>query len=193
MSIANSRARLVVGLGNPGKQYKKTRHNAGFMVIDELMTKLRITHYELRKKFDSEIIDIKNNQRIILAKPQTFMNNSGAAVAKIARFYRLPLDRIFIVYDDIDLPLGILRVRQNGGSGGHNGAQSIIDALGSNAFPRFRLGVGPVPPGIDPADFVLSPFAKDEQKTAEELISRAADAIVRVVEERMVKIIEKLN
>lgn len=171
MSIANSSPILIIGLGNPGKQYEKTRHNAGFMVIDKLMSELRITNYE------------KNNPRVILAKPQTYMNESGQAVAKIARFYKIPLERIWIVYDDIDLPLGTLRIRKSGSSGGHNGAQSIIEALGSNKFPRFRLGIGPVPSGVDPADFVLSPFTKEEQKTTDEMIQRAASAIVMEVVE----------
>lgn len=187
MSIANSSPLLIVGLGNPGKKYEKTRHNIGFMVIDALLHETRIMKHEARKKFDSEIIEIKNNPylknsgRVILAKPQTYMNESGRAVAAIVRFYKIPLERIWIAYDDIDLPLGTLRIRKNGSSGGHNGVQSIIDALGSNEFPRARLGIGPVPPGIDPADFVLSPFSEDEQKTAGEMISRAADAIARAI------------
>ncbi|HCA67737.1 MAG TPA: aminoacyl-tRNA hydrolase, partial [Candidatus Jacksonbacteria bacterium] len=136
---------------------------------------------ELRKKFESEIVIIKNT--IILAKPQTFMNNSGEAVLKIARFYKIKLDRIWIVYDDIDLQLGTLRIRKKGSSGGHNGVQSIIDKLGSREFQRFRLGVGPVPSEIDPADFVLSNFLKEEQKTADEMISSAALAITSALVE----------
>ena len=188
MSIANSNPRLILGLGNPGKKYEKTRHNIGFRVIDAIIAKLRITNYlttgqagELRKKFESEIVIIKNT--IILAKPQTFMNNSGEAVLKIARFYKIKLDRIWIVYDDIDLQLGTLRIRKKGSSGGHNGVQSIIDKLGSREFQRFRLGVGPVPSEIDPADFVLSNFLKEEQKTADEMISSAALAITSALVE----------
>jgi len=188
MSIANSNPRLILGLGNPGKKYEKTRHNIGFRVIDAIIAKLRITNYlptgqagELRKKFESEIVIIKNT--IILAKPQTFMNNSGEAVLKISRFYKIQLERIWIVYDDIDLQLGTLRIRKKGSSGGHNGVQSIIDKLGSREFQRFRLGVGPVPSEIDPADFVLSNFLKEEQKTADEMISSAALAITSALVE----------
>ncbi|MEK9166083.1 MAG: aminoacyl-tRNA hydrolase [Patescibacteria group bacterium] len=205
--------KLIVGLGNPGKKYEKTRHNLGFMVVDELAKKLKIdrTTFVFNKKFNAETAKIKGSSvcpsaaelrvseanpdrakrgslrqatrttdepfYIILTKPQTFMNNSGLAVAKIANFYKIKTPDIWVIYDDIDLPLGILRIRQNGSSGGHKGVQSIIDSLGSSDFARFRLGVGPVPLKFDPADFVLKAFDKSEPALARDMAKKAVEAV----------------
>lgn len=159
---------LIVGLGNPGKEYGNTRHNVGFMVIDALIDELRITDYKLQKNFDSEIAEIKDDPQradrthIIFAKPHTYMNNSGVAVSALARFYKIQSAHVWVVYDDMYLSLGKLRIRESGSSGGHNGAQSIIDHMGTKDFSRFRIGIGPLPRNSDPAVFVLKPFLKTE-------------------------------
>lgn len=169
--------KLIAGLGNPGKKYEKTRHNLGFMVVDELAKKLKIdrTTFVFNKKFNS--VAGKHDSWFMI-KPQTFMNNSGQAVAKIANFYKIKTPGIWVIYDDIDLPLGTLRIRAGGSSGGHKGVQSIIDSLGASDFARFRLGIGPVPAEFDPADFVLQKFTKDEMPVLQDMIKKTADALL---------------
>lgn len=172
--------KLIVGLGNPGKKYEKTRHNLGFMVIDKLAKKLKIdrTTFVFNKKFNVEILKcFMFHVLCFMIKPQTFMNNSGQTVAKIANFYKIKTPNIWVIYDDIDLPLGTLRIRANGSSGGHKGVQSIIDSLGSSDFARFRLGAGPVPSEFDPADFVLKAFDKSETELARDMIKKAVEAV----------------
>ena len=183
---------LIVGLGNPGKEHSNARHNVGFMVIDAFVNELRITrlraareqaNYELRKKFNSDIVEIKNDPQlaecthIILAKPQTYMNNSGAAVSALAKFYTIQPTDIWVVCDDFYLPAGKLRIRELGSSGGHNGAQSIIDHIGATVFPRFRIGIGPLPKTSDPAVFVLKPFLKTELVKIHTALQEAIEAL----------------
>ncbi|MFH1712933.1 MAG: aminoacyl-tRNA hydrolase [Candidatus Jacksonbacteria bacterium] len=172
--------KLIAGLGNPGKKYEKTRHNLGFMVIDELAKKLKIDpkSWAFNKKFNAEILKCSMfHVPCFMIKPQTFMNNSGQSIAKITNFYKIKTPNIWVIYDDIDLLLGTLRIRSNGSSGGHKGVQSIIDSLGSSDFARFRLGVGPVPDGFDPADFVLQKFAKTEIPIIKQMIEQTIEAI----------------
>lgn len=151
--------KLVVGLGNPGKKYEKTRHNVGFMAIDFLQKKLGAPDFKLNKKCKSEI---SKTDGLILAKPQTFMNNSGEAVAKLLSFYKIEPEKLTIIHDDLDLELEVARESKNRGSAGHNGVQSIIDALGTKSFARLRIGVGRPPEKIPPEDFVLQKFEKEE-------------------------------
>ena len=155
---------LVVGLGNPGKEYAETRHNVGFRFIDALAQKqgVRID----RAKFHSLVADVTlSGKRILLVKPQTFMNSSGIAVKEAADFYKIPPERILVVYDDISLDPGRVRVRKKGSDGGHNGMKSIIGHLSSDAFPRVRIGVGAKPhPDYDLADWVLGKMPEDDRK-----------------------------
>ena len=171
---------LIVGLGNPGSKYKANRHNIGFMAID------RFAEAETIKlgRVQSQAIVGKGfvgKQSVILAKPQTFMNRSGNSVNQLVRFYKLPLESVLVVYDELDLPLGTLRLRQKGGSGGHNGMKSIINHLG-NDFPRLRLGIGRPPGQMDPAAYVLQDFRAKELPAAIEMLENATAAIKSFIE-----------
>ncbi len=166
---------LVAGLGNPGRRYRRNRHNIGFMVIDRLAETAGI---QLGRVQSNAIIGdgFLRQQSLILAKPQTYMNKSGGAIGSLTRYYRIPLGNLLVIYDEIDLPFGTLRFREQGGSGGHNGMKSIIDQIGQE-FPRLRLGVDR-PPGImEPADYVLQNFSDGESAIVEEMIDQAVAAI----------------
>ena len=182
--------RLVVGLGNPGKEYAGTRHNIGFEVVDRLAAKLNCS---LRKrwKFSAEVGEAGG---VTLVKPQTFMNRSGVAVAGLIHWLKLsPADALVIV-DDADLPLGQLRLRQSGGSGGHNGLRSIIEPLGSEEFARLRVGIGRREPvGADITDHVLSKFAAGEREAAREASEEAAKAVECCLKEGLTAAMNQFN
>ena len=167
---------LIVGLGNPGPDYRHNRHNVGFMAIDALARALDIPiqRVELRALVGKGLLD---GQRVILAKPQTFMNKSGQAVASLARFYKIPVDQILVVHDDLDLPFGNLRLRPEGGTGGHKGMDSIMNRLGTREFPRLRVGIGRPPGRMDPADFVLHDFDPPQQELLPQALDRAVQAM----------------
>lgn len=165
--------KLIVGLGNPGARYRLTRHNLGFMVVDELAERWRIGVGGRRHEAELGTGTI-GSTRVVLAKPQTFMNASGESVAKIRRLYRLEPSEILAVYDDLDLPVGKVRLRGDGGAGGHNGVASLIAVLGKG-FPRLRIGIGRPPGGRDPVGYVLEPFDQLEKATIRQAIERAAD------------------
>ena len=167
--------RLVVGLGNPGARYRMTRHNLGFMVVDAVAARWQVTVGRRRDGAECGMGEFAGT-RIIIAKPQTYMNASGEAVAKLRRLYHLELHDILVVYDDLDLPLGRIRLRGDGGAGGHNGIASLISVLGKG-FPRLRVGIGRPPGGADPIGFVLEPFAEAERSTVREVVSRAAEGV----------------
>lgn len=168
---------LIAGLGNPGKEYANSRHNIGFMVLNRLAE----THGGKFSRLEHKAFVLKLNttaHQLILAKPQTYMNLSGQAVGALVRFYKIPLEQVLIVYDDIDLPFGVLRLRPGGGSAGHKGMQSIIDHLGTQEIPRLRVGVGR-PKGIKAAaDYVLDNFSSKEQEELPFILSRAVQAIL---------------
>lgn len=166
---------LVVGLGNPGPCYDGTRHNVGFAVID-CLARQYLTAVDRRRSnaLTGEVRD--GRRRVILCKPQTFMNLSGEAVAPLAAFYKVPSTDVLVIVDEIQLPLGRLRLGKRGSDGGHNGMKSVVAHLGQE-FPRLRLGVGPKPPNWDQVDFLLSAFAKDELETVQEMVERAAAGI----------------
>ncbi|MDP7049271.1 MAG: aminoacyl-tRNA hydrolase [Verrucomicrobiota bacterium] len=169
---------LVAGLGNPGKGYAATRHNVGFMVLDRL-AKLLGTAWELNKKFTAHLA--KGSQagnKILLCKPQGYMNLSGQSVVPLSQFYQIPSERIVVVVDDIDLPLGVVRMRPGGGTGGHRGLDSIHGSLGKNDFARLRLGIGRPEPNRDVSGFVLGKFAEAETELLERLLETAADQLV---------------
>ena len=167
---------LIVGLGNPGREYQGNRHNIGFMLVDHLAKRLNITFSRL----ESKALVTKGeytNRRIILAKPQTYMNLSGQAVSSLVRFYKVPLDNLLVVYDDVDLPLATLRLRAAGGSAGQKGMESTIERLGTEDFPRLRLGISRPPGRLQAADYVLQDFSKAEAELLLMILDRATDAV----------------
>ena len=167
--------KLIVGLGNPGRRYQGTRHNIGARVIDTLA---RRHHVALREEGWADVGALTlDGARVLLARPQTYVNVSGTAVADLRRRHRLPLENLLVAFDDLDLPVGQIRLRAKGGHGGHNGMRSIIEALGSEEFARLRVGIARPPEGVDPADYVLSRFSKEEQAQLDEAVKRAADAV----------------
>lgn len=174
-AVERSERFLIVGLGNPGRNHAFNRHNVGFMAIDKLALAQSI---DMRRVQSKAIVGSGRlaDGAIILAKPQTFMNLSGEAVGALAGFYRIPPAAVLVVYDELDLPFGVIRLREKGGAGGHNGMRSIIQHLG-NDFPRLRLGIGRPPGRMDPAAYVLQDFGRDELPLAGEMLDTAAQAI----------------
>lgn len=184
---------IVVGLGNPGNKYTYTRHNSGFLCLDMLSQKLNFRIDRL--KFKSLICDTKiNGHRCIVMKPQTFMNNSGEAIRECANFYKIKPENIIVIYDDISLDVGKLRIRRKGTDGGHNGIKSIIYHLNSDQFPRIKVGCGKKPhPDYDLADWVLSEFKKDEQKALEPALENACKAIELLLDNQIDKAMNLYN
>lgn len=172
---------LVVGLGNPGNEYKKTRHNVGFMVIDKLADKLNIDLS--KKKFDAEFGEGRfGTEKIILAKPQTYMNLSGVSVSQILDFYKIDTDDLIVIYDDIDIEPGKIRVKPNGSAGTHNGMRNIVQMLATEAFPRIRVGTGKPAGNIDLASYVLGNFNDEEIDVINKAVGNAAEAVCKIVE-----------
>lgn len=167
--------KFIVGLGNPGRKYKRTRHNIGFMVVDELL--LRYKWKLNNKKFNGKYsLEHYNGEKVILLQPQTFMNLSGEAIKEVINYYKIKTENILVIYDDLDLSVGRIRLREKGGHGGHNGVRSVIDHLGTKNFKRLRIGVGRPAGSIPVVDYVLAPFSKDEKDDANISIQLAADA-----------------
>jgi PTH1 family peptidyl-tRNA hydrolase len=167
---------LIAGLGNAGRTYRENRHNAGFMVVDRAAS---VWGFDFTKSQNRALIaDGRiDGDKVLLVKPQTMMNLSGQAVASLARFYRAPLEQVLVVYDDLDLPLGSLRLRPFGGTGGHRGMTSIVQELGSDAFPRLRIGIGRPPGRMDPAAYVLQDFSSHEASLFSEAAERAVECL----------------
>lgn len=184
---------IIVGLGNPGKQYELTRHNAGFLFADLLADKNCVKINKIQFKAVTASLTL-GGVKCLLMKPQTFMNNSGEAVRQAASFYKIPPERILVVFDDISLPCGRLRIRRKGSDGGHNGIKSIIYHLNSDAFPRVKLGVGEKPhPDYDLADWVLSQFKKDELALLHEAAEKACSAAELIVSGDIDKAMSNFN
>ncbi|MEK7450866.1 MAG: aminoacyl-tRNA hydrolase [Patescibacteria group bacterium] len=203
--------KLIVGLGNPGEKYEKTRHNLGFMVIEKFLKDfepVRKTVWENQNKFKSDIVQLEwqpkhgSLEKVILAKPKTYMNNSGMAVQLITNYYKLSTTDVWIVNDDIDLPLGAMKIRFGGASAGHHGVDSVISSLGTDKFWRFRMGIGEQKVssikyqvlsrrGVD--EFVLGNFSGAEKGKAKDLIKRGAKAIVMALEEGMERAMNRFN
>jgi peptidyl-tRNA hydrolase, PTH1 family len=167
---------LIVGLGNPGREYRQTRHNIGFMLLDRLAGSLNLTFSRVESKTLVTRGDY-SGRRLVLAKPQTFMNLSGQSVGAIAHYYKVPYENILIVFDDVDLPFGLLRLRATGGAGGHKGMTSIIERLGTQDIPRLRMGIGRPPGRMDAADYVLQDFSPAETSQLPEILGRGVEAI----------------
>lgn len=183
---------LIAGLGNPTKEYDKTRHNVGFSVIDVLADKYRIDVSEKKHKALCGRGAIEG-QKVILVKPQTFMNLSGESIREVVDYYKIEAEDIIIIYDDISLEPGQLRIRLKGSAGGHNGIKNIIAHLGSQEFPRIKVGVGAKPPRMDLADYVLSRFSKEEQPLMEDAFKEAAEAAVMMMTEGAEKAMNHYN
>lgn len=172
---------LLVGLGNPGRKYEKNRHNVGFMAVDKLAELHGITLGKVQNKALTGNGRIANRP-VILAKPQTYMNDSGSAVGPLAGYYKVPPANVLVIYDELDLPLGTLRLREKGGAGGHNGMKSIINHLGQD-FPRLRLGIGRPPGQMPPAAYVLQDFGQSDWPLVAEILDGAAKAAYTFVSE----------
>ena len=179
--------KMIVGLGNPGKQYERTRHNSGFMAIDKVAEKLNLN---IDKK-EFAALTAKNNQ-VILVKPQTYMNNSGEAVSQIMKYYHIDINDLLIIYDDLDLKYGQLRLRLKGSSGGHNGIKSIINYIHSENFKRIRIGTEKNPL-IETADYVLGKVEKDKQQLFDDSIEKASQAAIEFITDEFEKIMNKYN
>lgn len=184
---------LIVFLGNPGLKYNGTRHNAGFMAADAMEKKLGVSINKLRFRALTQTADIAG-QKVMLMKPQTYMNLSGDAVIQAARFYKIPPERVIVVSDETSLPIGKLRIRRGGSAGGHNGLKSVISQLGTDKFPRIRLGVGAPPhPDYDMADWVLGAFKGQDAADMEQLAKTAADAAECYIAEGPDRAMNKFN
>lgn len=187
---------LIAGLGNPGKQYEKSRHNVGFLVLDQLAADLsgKKTKWNASAKAKSQYLKTEiANQPVELLKPQTFMNNSGAAVAYAAKNHNLGAAHIIIVHDDLDLPLGEFKIQKNRGAAGHNGVQSVIDRLGTRDFIRVRIGIASPAAAKTNADFVLAKFSKTEMEKLKKPIAEAVEAIKMLATEGVEKTMTTFN
>ncbi len=183
---------LLVGLGNPGREYKGNRHNVGFMLIDRLAVRLNARGMKLQAKAIVTTA-VYQERKLILAKPQTYMNLSGQSVQGLAHFYKLPLENLLVAHDDLDLSFGTLRIRPGGGAGGQKGVASAIERLGSKDFPRLRIGIGRPPGRMDPAAYVLQDFSKDDLPILSDILDRAADAALEFVVNGLDKAMNKFN
>jgi PTH1 family peptidyl-tRNA hydrolase len=175
-------AQLIIGLGNPGAEYAATRHNVGWRCLDELARRGRFARE--RREGQARIREgTLEGFDVVLAAPKTYMNLSGRAALQLTGRFGVPVADVIVIYDEIDLPLGRLRLRRGGGAGGHNGVRSLIDSWQSADFIRVRLGVGRPPEGVDPADYVLRSFARDEREHVEAMVHSASDAVIAILRE----------
>lgn len=183
---------LLIGLGNPGREYRDNRHNVGFMFIDRLIVRLNARGLKVQSK---AIVTTATYQdrKLILAKPQTYMNLSGQSAQGLLNFYKIPKENMLIAHDDLDIPFGTIRIRPSGGPGGQKGMASTIEQLGTKEFPRLRIGIGRPPGRMDPAAYVLQDFSREEMKVLSEIVDRAADAALTFVVEGLNKAMNKYN
>lgn len=184
--------KMVIGLGNPGKQYENTRHNIGFQVIDELANQLGAP--SMQSKFNGMYTVIHRPEgKVILVKPLTFMNLSGECVRPLMDYYDIDVEDILVLYDDLDFPPGELKLRQKGSAGGHNGMKSLIAHLGTDQFKRVRLGIGRPTNGMKIADYVLSNFSKEESPAIQDMVGKSADACVDYFQMSFLEVMNKYN
>ena len=186
---------LIVGLGNPGQKYQNTRHNIGFRVLDNLSKRLNISFVTKKEGGSSFSVGdtIYRDLKIFLLKPLDFMNISGNAVSKMVSFFKIPLERVLVVHDDLDVPFGRLKIVRSGGHGGHNGIRSIIDRLGSKNFPRIKVGIGRPPENMPADKYVLSHFTNDEIQNIEKICNIASDAVIVFIENGIEKAMNQFN
>lgn len=183
---------LLIGLGNPGREYRDTRHNVGFMFIDRLIVRLNAQGLKVQSKAIVTSATYEG-RKLILAKPQTYMNLSGQSAQGLLNFYKIPVENMLIAHDDLDIPFGTIRIRPKGGPGGQGGMASTINQLGTKDFPRLRIGIGRPPGRMDPSDFVLQDFSRDEMKFLSEIVDRAADAALTFVVDGLNRAMNKYN
>jgi PTH1 family peptidyl-tRNA hydrolase len=183
---------LLIGLGNPGREYRDNRHNVGFMLIDRLIVRLNARGMKVQSKAIVTTATYEE-RKLILAKPQTYMNLSGQSAQGLLNFYKLPMENMLVAHDDLDLPFGTIRIRPGGGPGGQKGMASTIERLGTKDFPRLRVGIGRPPGRMDPAAYVLQDFSRDEMKNLSEVVDRAAEAALTFVVEGLNKAMNKYN
>ncbi len=184
--------KVVLGLGNPGRKYERTRHNLGFLVVDLVASENRIV--VTKRKYQSLIGDLQTDgEKVLLVKPQTYVNRSGGAVRSLLRYLPVAVKDLVVIHDDLDLPFGRIRIRQKGGPGGHRGVLSILEALGEEVFFRVRVGIGRPPVDVDPTDYVLEPFSPQEIAHLDPVLSKAADAVKCLLEEGSQRAMEKFN
>ncbi len=183
---------LIIGLGNPGREYRETRHNVGFMLLDRLTVKFNARFTRLQSR---ALVASANymERKIILAKPQTFMNLSGQSVQGLMHFYKLPLENLLIAHDDLDLPVGAIRIRPDGSSAGQKGMASTIERLGTDEFPRLRLGIGRPPGQMQAPDYVLQDFSKADLTVISETLNRAVEAALLWVTDGLDAAMNKYN
>jgi len=187
--------KLIVGLGNPGKQYEKTRHNAGFMAIDEIQERMNFGSFKMSDKFKAEIAEGQiENEKVILAKPQTFMNLSSQSVSAIINFYKIPIEDLIVIFDDADLPYGNMRIRPEGSGGGHKGMKSIIESIGTQGFVRVRLGIQP-PANFRGVleDYVLGKLTDSEKDELQVAINQVPHAVGIIFGEGVEKAMNEFN
>jgi len=183
---------LIIGLGNPGREYRDNRHNLGFMLIDRLCVRLNARGMKVQSKAIVTTA-VYEDRKLILAKPQTYMNLSGQSAQGLLNFYKLPMENMLVAHDDLDIPFGTIRIRPGGGPGGQRGMASTIEQLGTKDFPRLRMGIGRPPGRMDPAAYVLQNFSRDEMKTLSEIVDRAADAALAFVVDGLNKAMNQYN
>ncbi|MGV9680034.1 aminoacyl-tRNA hydrolase [Nocardia sp. NPDC003482] len=177
MTSSEAGPALVVGLGNPGPEYERTRHNVGFLVADVLAERVG-GRFTVHKKSGADLLEARlDGRKVLLAKPRSFMNVSGRPVAALARFFSVPPTEVIVVHDELDLPFGTIRLKRGGGEGGHNGLRSVSSSLTTKDYLRVRFGIGRPPGRQDPADFVLKPFSSPERKELPVIVEQAADAV----------------
>jgi PTH1 family peptidyl-tRNA hydrolase len=190
--MASDTSYLLIGLGNPGREYRDSRHNVGFMLIDRIAVRLGARGMKVQSKAIVTTV-MYDDRKLILAKPQTYMNLSGQSVQGLIHFYKLPLANVLIAYDDLDIPFGTIRIRPGGGPGGQRGMASTIEHIGTNDFPRLRIGIGRPPGKMDPAAYILQDFTRAEMKILSEILDRAADAALEFVVNGLDKAMNKYN
>jgi len=183
---------LLIGLGNPGREYRDNRHNVGFMLIDRITVRLNARGMKVQSKA-IVLNTIYEERKLILAKPQTFMNLSGQSVQGLAHFYKVPYTNMLVLSDDLDIPFGTIRIRASGGPGGQRGMASIIEKLGTKDFPRLRIGIGRPPGRMDPAAYVLQNFSRDEMQTLSEVLDHGTEAVFAFVTHGLNKAMNEFN
>ena len=188
--------KIIVGLGNPGKKFVKTRHNLGFRIVDNFQKRNKFSNWKEKKKLKGKISEKKiGKKKIILAKSQAFMNDSGKSVKLLTKTYRLTLDSLIVIHDDLDIPLGKMKISKGRSSAGHKGVQSIINELGTKDFIRFRIGISPINNKQQTMSsiFVLQKFTKEEEKILKEVVKRTCQLLKRIIREGLEKVMSECN